>query len=89
MVNDAGTSYLFPMMKMGTLGTSSVGFPSPLDGESSLFFLPNDLPVATLFRAVGQKVQGLLDYTPGRSVDEEPPVATFKEDELQGESGTT
>ena len=50
---------------------------------------PNDLPVATLFRAVGQKVQGLLDYTPGRSVDEEPPVATFKEDELQGESGTT
>jgi formate dehydrogenase subunit beta len=50
---------------------------------------PNDLPVATLFRAVGQKVQGLFDYTPGRSVDEEPPVATFKEDELQAESGKT
>jgi formate dehydrogenase subunit beta len=49
---------------------------------------PNDLPVATLFRAVGQKVQGLFDYTPGRSV-EEPPVATFKEDELQAESGKT
>ncbi len=50
---------------------------------------PNDLPVATLFRAVGQKVQGLFDYTPGRSADEEPPVATFKEDELQAESGKT
>ncbi len=48
---------------------------------------PNDLPVATLFRAVGQKVQEMFDYTPGRSVDEEPPVATFREDELQTESG--
>ncbi len=48
---------------------------------------PNGLPVATLFRAVGQKVQAMLDYTPGRSVDEEPPVATFREDELQVESG--
>ncbi|MFQ5842322.1 MAG: 4Fe-4S dicluster domain-containing protein [Thermodesulfobacteriota bacterium] len=49
---------------------------------------PNGLPVATLFRAVGQRVQGMFDYTPGRSVDEEPPVATFREDELQTESGT-
>jgi formate dehydrogenase subunit beta len=49
---------------------------------------PNDLPVATLFRAVGQKVQAMFDYTPGRSVDDEPPVATFREDELQTESGT-
>jgi len=48
---------------------------------------PNDLPVATLFRAVGHKIQGMFDYTPGRSVDEEPPVASFKEDELQTESG--
>jgi hypothetical protein len=31
----------------------------------------------------------LFDYTPGRSADEEPPVATFKEDELQAESGKT
>jgi formate dehydrogenase subunit beta len=50
---------------------------------------PNDLPVATLFRAVGHKVQALFDYVPGRSVDEEPPVATFREDELQVESGAT
>jgi len=48
---------------------------------------PNDLPVATLFRAVGHKVQALFDYVPGRSVDDEPPVATFREDELQVESG--
>jgi len=49
---------------------------------------PNGLPVATLFRAVGHRVQGMFDYTPGRSVDEEPPVATFREDELQTESGS-
>ncbi len=49
---------------------------------------PNGLPVATLFRAVGNRVQGMFDYTPGRSVDEEPPVATFREDELQTESGS-
>lgn len=43
---------------------------------------PNDLPIATIFRAVGQKVQALFDYVPGRSLDEELPVATFREDEL-------
>jgi formate dehydrogenase subunit beta len=43
---------------------------------------PNDLPVATIFRAVGQKVQALFDYVPGRSLEEELPVATFREDEL-------
>ena len=43
---------------------------------------PNDLPVATIFRAVGEKVQALFDYVPGRSLEEELPVATFREDEL-------
>ena len=43
---------------------------------------PNDLPLATIFRAVGQKVQALFDYVPGRSLEEELPVATFREDEL-------
>lgn len=43
---------------------------------------PNDLPLATIFRAVGEKVQALFDYVPGRSLEEELPVATFREDEL-------
>jgi len=43
---------------------------------------PNDLPVATIFRTVGQKVQALFDYVPGRSLEEELPIATFREDEL-------
>jgi len=48
---------------------------------------PNDLPVATIFRAVGQKVQALFDYVPGRSLEEELPVATFREDELTSLGG--
>ena len=43
---------------------------------------PSDLPLALIFRAVGEKVQELFDYLPGRSLEEELPVATFKEDEF-------
>ena len=43
---------------------------------------PNGLPVAQVFRAIGREVQALFDYVPGRSVDEELPLAVFREDEL-------
>ena len=48
---------------------------------------PSGLPIATLFRTVGHGVQAMFDYVPGRDPEEAPPVATFKEDELQMESG--
>lgn len=48
---------------------------------------PSGLPVTTLFRTVGHGVQSLFDYVPGRDPDEAPPVATFREDELQIETG--
>jgi formate dehydrogenase subunit beta len=35
----------------------------------------------------GQKVQALFDYVPGRSLEEELPVATFREDELTSLGG--
>jgi len=35
-----------------------------------------------MFRAVGEKVQELFGYLPGGSLEEELPVATFKEDEF-------
>jgi formate dehydrogenase subunit beta len=44
---------------------------------------PNDIPVARMFRAVGSKVQEIFDYVPGRSLEEELPLATFKEEELE------
>ena len=43
---------------------------------------PSDIPVATVFRSVGQKVQALFDYHPGRSLEEAAPVQEFREDEL-------
>jgi formate dehydrogenase subunit beta len=48
---------------------------------------PSRLPVATLFRSVGDRIQKMFQYVPGRNVEEVPPVATFREDELKIESG--
>lgn len=42
---------------------------------------PADLPVGRVFRAVGQQVQAVFDYVPGRSVEEPLPLITFREDE--------
>ncbi len=43
---------------------------------------PNDIPVFRIFRMVGEQVQKAFDYVPGRSLEEEPPLSTFREDEL-------
>ena len=67
---------IFHLTRLNHMATSCVGCGMC---ESAC---PNNLPVATIFRAVGQKVQALFDYVPGRSLEEEPPVATFREDEL-------
>jgi formate dehydrogenase subunit beta len=43
---------------------------------------PVGIPVADIFRAVGQRVQESFGYVPGRDPDEEMIIATFREDEL-------
>ncbi|MCK5559467.1 MAG: 4Fe-4S dicluster domain-containing protein [Thermoplasmata archaeon] len=43
---------------------------------------PNDIPVARIFNALGQEIQKIFEYIPGRDLAEELPLATFKEDEL-------
>ncbi|MBI5014880.1 MAG: 4Fe-4S dicluster domain-containing protein [Deltaproteobacteria bacterium] len=48
---------------------------------------PMGLPVATLFRSVAKGVQGMLEYVPGRSLDDPIPLTVFREDELEEESG--
>jgi len=48
---------------------------------------PSRLPVATLFRSVGDRIQKMFNYVPGRDMKEAPPVAVFREDELKIESG--
>ncbi len=42
---------------------------------------PAELPVGTVFRAIGQQVQAVFDYQPGKNLDEKPPLITFKADE--------
>jgi formate dehydrogenase subunit beta len=44
---------------------------------------PMGVPVFRIFKAVSTKVQALLAYEPGRSFDEEIPIAAFREDELE------
>jgi len=43
---------------------------------------PNNIPVSDIFRLVGYQVQRTFDYVPGRSLEEELPLTTFKEAEL-------
>ena len=42
---------------------------------------PAELPVGLVFRAIGQQVQEVFDYVPGRNVEEPLPLVTFREDE--------
>jgi formate dehydrogenase subunit beta len=43
---------------------------------------PNDIPVMELFRTIAQGTQRAFDYEAGKSIDQEPPLSTFREDEF-------
>jgi formate dehydrogenase subunit beta len=73
---------IFHLIRMSHMVTSCIGC-GLCDSAC-----PSRLPVATLFRSVGDKIQKMFQYVPGRNVEEVPPVATFREDELKIESGT-
>jgi formate dehydrogenase subunit beta len=72
---------IFHLIRMSHMVTSCVGC-GLCDSAC-----PSRLPVSTLFRSVGERIQKMFQYVPGRSIDETPPVASFKEDELKIESG--
>jgi len=44
---------------------------------------PMEVPVFRLFKAVSTQVQALFTYEPGRDLEEEIPVAAFREEELE------
>ena len=71
---------MYHLVRLNHMATSCVGC-----GQCSAA-CPNDLPVVELFRTVAREVQALFDYVPGRSVDEEPPLTVFREEELEGDT---
>ena len=44
---------------------------------------PNNIPVMEIFRTVAHYTQKAFDYEAGRSLDDEPPLSIFREDEFQ------
>jgi formate dehydrogenase subunit beta len=44
---------------------------------------PNGVELLKVFKVVGNEVQKVFEYVPGRSFEEELPLATFREDELE------
>jgi formate dehydrogenase subunit beta len=43
---------------------------------------PNDIPIMELFRTVSFRTQKAFEYEPGRSIEDDPPLSVFREDEL-------
>ncbi len=67
---------LYQITRMNHMATSCVGCGQCESG------CPSRIPLTVLYRSIGQKVQALYDYVPGRSLEEEPPVTKFMEMEL-------
>ena len=44
---------------------------------------PNNIPVMEIFRTLGHYTQKAFDYEAGRSLEDEPPLSVFREDEFQ------
>lgn len=44
---------------------------------------PVDIPLAIIYKKVGESIQKVFDYLPGRAVDEEIPLKTFETEELK------
>jgi formate dehydrogenase subunit beta len=44
---------------------------------------PNDIPVMALFRSAAMGTQAAFDYEAGRSLDEQPPMSEFRENEYE------
>ena len=44
---------------------------------------PSSIPLLRVFQLIGESVQKLFEYVPGRSLEDELPLAAFREDELQ------
>ncbi len=68
---------LFHLTRMNHMGASCIGCGACEEA------CPSDIPLLKIFQLIGDKVQKLFEYTPGRSLEDELPPTAFKEDELE------
>jgi formate dehydrogenase subunit beta len=66
---------LFHLTRLNHMGLSCVGCGMCTQA------CPADLPVGSVFRSIGQRLQETFDYVPGRNLDETLPLITFQENE--------
>jgi len=70
-----GDTLLFHMTRLNHMGLSCVGCGMCTSA------CPSHIPVGTVFSAVGEQVQTVFEYHPGRDVSESLPLVTFQENE--------
>ena len=68
---------LFHITRMNHMGLSCVGCGLCSDA------CPNDVDVFSLFRTVASKAQKDFGYAPGLNIEDELPLAVYKEEEFQ------
>jgi formate dehydrogenase (coenzyme F420) beta subunit len=66
---------LFHLTRMNHMALSCVGCGMCTEA------CPSELPVGLVFRAMGDRLQQVFEYIPGRDVEEPLPLITFKADE--------
>jgi formate dehydrogenase subunit beta len=67
---------LFHLTRLNHMGCSCVACGLCSDA------CPNEIPLIKVFKWGGFKVQEEFDYVPGRNLEEELPLSTFREDEM-------
>ena len=68
---------LFHLTRMTHMGASCVGCGACEEA------CPSSIPLLKIFQLIGNDVQKLFEYVPGRSLEDELPPTAFREDELQ------
>jgi formate dehydrogenase subunit beta len=70
-----GDTLLFHMTRLNHMSTSCINCGMCTSA------CPSDIPVGTIFSAIGEEVQAEFEYVPGRDVAESLPLITFQPDE--------